>query len=71
MIAMYGIGATEILILLILFLFFLPVVIVGLVLWLVFKGRNHDRIGVIESRLDRVERQLDRQPEPSSPKTRD
>jgi hypothetical protein len=35
------------------------------------RNRNHDRIGVIESRLECIERQLDRQFEPSSPKTRD
>jgi hypothetical protein len=73
MIVVYGIGATEILILLILFLFFLPAVAVGVVLWVVFKGRNRnpDRIDVVESRLERLERQLDRQSEPSAPKTRD
>jgi hypothetical protein len=66
MIAMYGLGATEILILLIFFLLF-PAAIIGLVLWMVFKGRNRDRIGVLESRIER----LDRQSEPSAPKRRD
>jgi hypothetical protein len=73
MFAVYGLGATELLIFLILFLFFLPAVAVGVVLWVVFKGRNRnpDRIDIVESRLERLERQLDRQSEPTVPKTRE
>jgi hypothetical protein len=58
---------------LIIVLFFLPAAAIALVLWVVFKGynRNPDRIDVVESRLEHVERQLDRQSEPSVPKTRD
>jgi hypothetical protein len=66
-----GIGLTELLFILVIGLFFLPAVAVGLVLWVVFKGRNRDRIGEIESRLERVERQLDRESESSSSKQRD
>jgi hypothetical protein len=58
---------------LIIVLFFLPAAAIALVLWVVFKGynRNPDRIDVVESRLEHVERQLDRQSEPNVPKTRD
>jgi hypothetical protein len=68
MLAIYGLGATELLIIIVLFF---PAAIIVFALLKVFKGRNRDRIGAIESRLERIERQLDRQSEPSSLKTRD
>jgi hypothetical protein len=70
MIAVYGLGATELLIILIIVLFF-PAAIIVFALLKVFKGRNRDRIGVIESRLESLEGQLDRQSEPSASKGRD
>jgi hypothetical protein len=59
MLAIYGLGATELLIIFIIFML-LPVAVIGLILWLMFKWSNRERIGIIESRLERVERQIDR-----------
>jgi hypothetical protein len=70
MIAVYGLGATELLIILIIVLFF-PAAIIVFALLKVLKSRNRDRIGAIESRLERLERQLDRTSEQIAPKQRE
>ncbi|MCI0664535.1 MAG: hypothetical protein L0220_26035 [Acidobacteria bacterium] len=59
------IGPTELLYLL---LYFLPALIVGFVLWRVIKSNNIKRISELESRVERLERQLDRPAEPTAPK---
>jgi hypothetical protein len=58
MIAVYGLGATKLLIILIIALLF-PAVIIGWVLWMVFNGRKRDRMAVIESRFERLDRPPD------------
>ena len=48
------IGLTELLIIAVLFLIFLPALIIGLVVWKVIKRSNRKRVSELESR-DRVD----------------
>jgi BMFP domain-containing protein YqiC len=38
---------------------------------MVFKGRNRDRIGILENRLERLEQQLDQTSKQTAPKQRE
>jgi hypothetical protein len=63
-----GLGAPEIIIIIV-SLLILSAAVVGWVLWKVLK--RNDRVSELESRLERLERQLGRTSEPTAPKRRD
>jgi hypothetical protein len=63
-----GLGTPEIIIIIV-SLLILSAAVVGWVLWKVLK--RNDRVSELESRLERLERQLGRTSEPTAPKRRD